>query len=82
MLEKKQTKSGNQCHDLRFIKHDDAEMFHDSDEETDDDPTPPPTLPDFATSAEWHRSRVWDSVLNVTNIYLPTRNTNAPWHEL
>ena len=42
---KKPTKNGNHCHDLRFIKHDDAELFHDSDEEeTGEEPTLPPSL--------------------------------------
>jgi hypothetical protein len=29
---KKQTKGGNECHDLKFIKADDKDVFHDSDD--------------------------------------------------
>lgn len=34
---KKQTKSEQQCFDVRFIRHDDRTVFHDSDEETEVD---------------------------------------------
>ena len=41
----KPTKSGNSCHDLRFIKHDDESgIFHESDDESDESRLPPPTI--------------------------------------
>ena len=42
----KSTKSGNKCHDLRFIKHDDdSGIFHDSDDDADECSPPPPPTP-------------------------------------
>lgn len=38
---KKQTKGGNSCHDLRFIKADDKILFHESDDE-EKEPEPQP----------------------------------------
>ena len=52
---KKPTKSGNPCHDLQFIRHDDdSGIFHDSDDESEEcppAPLPPQTLTFYTPGA-------------------------------